>query len=123
MADAAKKRALLVEDEFLILMFLEGMIKDLGYDVAARASTLEQGFATLSGGQAFDIAILDVNLNGSLSYELAEKLRAANIPVLFSTGYGRHGLEEGYKDWPVIQKPYSEDDLKRALRQLDRSRS
>jgi hypothetical protein len=50
-----------------------------------------------------------------LSYELAERLRAANVPVLFSTGYGRKGLEARYKDWPVIQKPYSEHELRRAL--------
>jgi DNA-binding response OmpR family regulator len=117
MSGPARKRVLLVEDEFLILMFLESIVTRLGYEIAATASSLEQGFAVLSNA-SFDIAILDVNLNGAHSYRLADKLRTANVAVLFSTGYGGHGLEDRYKDWPVIQKPYDEHELERALLNL-----
>ncbi len=118
MQNATQKRVLLVEDEFLILMFLDSVLTRMGYEVAAKASNLDQGFAAISNGEAYDVAILDVNLNGSLSYQLADELRAADIPVLFSTGYGRNGLADEYKDWPVIQKPYSEPELRKALSTL-----
>lgn len=117
MRDGAK-RVFLVEDEFLILMFLDSVLTRMGYEVAAKAASLDQGFAALSNSKDFDIAILDVNLNGSLSYQLADQLKAADVPVLFSTGYGRNGLADNYKDWPVIQKPYSEPELRKALATL-----
>ena len=54
----------------------------------------------------FDAAILDLNLAGELSFPVADVLRARDIPFDFATGYGRAGIPDSYKDFPVIAKTF-----------------
>jgi len=63
----------------------------------------------------FDVAVLDVNLNGAVSNPVAELLLAQNIPFIFATGYGRNGPHEAFSSTPSLQKPFDEADLARAL--------
>ena len=50
--------------------------------------------------------MLDVNLNGQLSYPIADALAARGVPFVFSTGYDKDRMLEGYRTCPVLQKPY-----------------
>ena len=61
---AASKRVLIVEDELMIRMLLEGMLTDLGHSVAAEAGGLDEAIS-LAKQADFDLAVLDVNLNGT----------------------------------------------------------
>src|SRR5262249_15780286 len=61
---AASKRVLIVEDELMIRMLLEGMLTDLGHSVAAEAGALDEAIS-LAKQAEFDLAVLDVNLNGT----------------------------------------------------------
>ncbi len=47
----------------MIRMLLEDMLGDLGYVIAAAAGGLDEAVAAASNAD-FDVAILDVNLNG-----------------------------------------------------------
>jgi hypothetical protein len=38
-----------------------------------------------------------------------------DLPLVFSTGYGGAGIREPFRDRPVVQKPFSQADLKRTL--------
>jgi CheY-like chemotaxis protein len=108
------RRVLVVEDEMLLLMTLEDMLADLGCEAVTSASTVKQALA-LAAAQVFDIAMLDVNLNGHESYPIADALAERGVPVLFSTGYG-NGITAGYRDRPVLKKPYNHADLVETLR-------
>ena len=57
------KRILVVEDELMIRMLLEDMLGELGYTIAAEAARVEEALEAAKTGD-FDLAILDVNLNG-----------------------------------------------------------
>ena len=57
---------------------------------------------TLAG----DLALLDVNLAGELSYPVAEVLLSRNIPFVFATGYGLTALPEELRDVRVLPKPF-----------------
>ena len=104
----------LVEDEAMIRMMVADMLEDLGYRVAAEAGDI--GEATrLARSCAFDIAILDVNVNGKVISPVAEVIQARNIPFVFATGYGAQGLPEEYRDRPTLQKPFQMDTLKGML--------
>ena len=109
-ADRAEaKRVLVVEDELMIRMLLEDMLDDLGYTIAAEAGR-DRGGAGGSPRQAeFDVAILDVNLNGQPISPVAEVLVARGLPFVFATGYGERGLPEPYRDRPTLQKPFQAD--------------
>jgi len=112
-------RVFLVEDEVMIRMLLEDMLADLGYGVAASAGGLEEAIA-LARSTDFDVAILDVNLNGSSVYPVADVLAERGVPFVFSTGYGERGLSEAYRDRPTLQKPFQLEILDQALATLSR---
>ena len=105
---------LVVEDEALVAMLLEDMLADLGYQVGPMAGCLEEAMR-LAESETFDVAILDVNLNGQVSYPIAEILTRRGIPFLFATGYGARGIDPAYADATVLQKPFAQSDLGRAM--------
>ena len=101
----------MVEDEYLIRMLLEDMLADLGYDVAAAVGTIAEASAFAETGE-FDVAILDVNLDGEAIYPVADILAKRGLPFVFVTGYGESSLEEPYRDRPALQKPFQGEQLK-----------
>jgi CheY-like chemotaxis protein len=103
-------RVLIVEDEMLVAMFVEDLLGDLGYQVAGVVSHIDDGMKRAEQGD-FDIALLDVHLNGKEVFPLADILAGKNIPFIFATGYGERGLPDRYRGRPVLQKPYHPDDL------------
>jgi len=111
------KRILVVEDELMIRMLLEDMLGELGYTVAAEAARIEEALEAAKNAD-FDIAILDVNLNGQPISPVADALVARGMPFVFATGYGERGLPENYRGRPVLQKPFAKDDLERVLQTL-----
>ncbi len=103
----------MVEDEYLIRMLLEDMLADLGYAVAAAAGSARAKPRELAGKTAeFDLAILDVNIDGEEVFPVADILAARGMPFVFVTGYGGHGLPETYRSRPTLQKPFQIEDLK-----------
>jgi CheY-like chemotaxis protein len=108
------QRIFVVEDEFLIRMLLEDMLDELGYAVAGVAGRLEEA-AEMAKSGAFDLAILDVNLDGQDVFPVADILAGRGVPFVFVTGYGGRGLPEPYGSRPTLQKPFQIDDLGRTL--------
>jgi CheY-like chemotaxis protein len=113
------RRILVVEDEVLISMLLEDMLTDLGYEVAATASRVEEALA-LARTAEIDAAILDVNLNGEDVFPVADVLAGRSIPFVFATGYGERALPAAYKERPTLQKPFEQSALGRQIAQLTR---
>jgi len=107
-------RVLVVEDEMMVLMNIEGALGDLGCTAVSAAATADSALA-LVDAQDFDLAMLDVNLDGKTSYVVADALARRSIPFVFSTGYGAHGVEARFADRPVLRKPYSDQQLGAAL--------
>ena len=107
-------RVLVVEDEAAISMLLEDMLMDFGCEVVGPAARLSSAL-DLSRSETFGVAILDVNLAGEAIYPVAEVLAGRGIPFVFSTGYGGAGIKDPYRDRPVVQKPFSQHELKKTL--------
>ena len=107
-------RILVVEDEAAISMLLEDMLMDFGCEVVGPAARLSAALEMIEG-ETFDIAILDVNLAGDPIYPAAEALAQRDVPFIFSTGYGGGGIKDPYRNRPVVQKPFGQQELKRTL--------
>jgi CheY-like chemotaxis protein len=107
-------RVLVVEDEYLIRMLLEDMLGDLGYDVAAAVGTIAEASDLATTGD-FNAAVLDVNLDGTQIYPVADILTKRGLPFVFVTGYGERSLPEPYRDRPALQKPFQVEQLKTML--------
>ena len=114
--DAAGKNVLIVEDEIMIRLLLEDMLGDLGYTIAAAVGRIDDAVKLAKTGE-FDVAILDVNLNGQTVSPVAEILEARGLPFVFATGYGERGLPERFSNRPTLQKPFQQENLGRILSQ------
>lgn len=104
----------LVEDEAMIRMMVADMLEELGYRVAAEAGDINEAIK-LDNSTEFDIAILDVNVNGKVISPVAEVIQARNRPFVFATGYGAQGLPEEFRDRPTLQKPFQLETLARVI--------
>jgi len=98
----------------MVLMNMEGALADLGCSAVSVAATVDEALALLEA-ERFDLAMLDVNLDGQPSYPVADALALRSIPFVFSTGYGELGIEARFGDRPVLRKPYSDQQLGAAL--------
>jgi CheY-like chemotaxis protein len=111
------RRVLLVEDEMIVAWLLEDMLADLGCAVVGPATSVNQALAMIDA-EAIDVAVLDVNLNGQMSYPIADALAARGMPFVFSTGYHKDRLLERYRTFPALQKPFHPSELADILEKL-----
>ncbi len=107
-------KVLVVEDEAAISMLLEDMLDDFGCEIVGPAARLATALE-MARKETFVVAILDVNVAGEPIYPVAEAITQRGLPIVFSTGYGGAGIREPFRDRPVVQKPFSQADLKRTL--------
>lgn len=110
----AGKRILLVEDEALVALLLEDFLADLGAVVVGPESQLE-GAKLAAETEQLDAAILDINLHGHPSYEVADVLKRRGVPFAFATGYGKSGVDPEHRGVPVLMKPYRREDVAEVL--------
>jgi CheY-like chemotaxis protein len=101
----------------IVAWLLEDMLADLGCAVVGPAARINQALAMVET-ETIDVAVLDVNLNGQMSYPIADALAARGVPFLFSTGYDKDRLQDGYRTVPVLQKPYHRAELEDTLAKL-----
>jgi len=102
---------LLVEDEALIRMMVTDMLEELGHKVVAEAADVDKA-AMLARSTAFDLAILDVNLDGATSFPVADAIVARGIPLIFATGYDSPSMVVRYSRSVRLQKPYGIEMLR-----------
>ncbi len=114
-SELAGRRVLVIEDESFVLMLLEDTLAEIGCEVAGTASRVGEALDKV-GSLSFDVAILDVNLNGSQTLEVASRLAQAGVPFVFATGYGAAPLLSHFEGVPILQKPFQQSDLEHALR-------
>src|ERR1700744_4582976 len=107
-------RVLLVEDEIMIRMMVADMVEELGHAVAAEAGDVGRATELAQTG-LFDLAILDVNLNGTMSFPVADILIKRRIPLIFASGYALGNIPAAFDSAPKLQKPFQIDTLAKAI--------
>lgn len=115
--DLAGARVLIVEDELVVSWATQDMLEALGCIAIGPAASVSQALATIAA-QAIDVAVLDLNLSGELSYPVADALALRGVPYFFLTGYDAKSIREGYGAEIALQKPLRRHDLVRALANL-----
>jgi DNA-binding response OmpR family regulator len=105
---------MILEDEPILGFALEDMLIALGDWQVTVLTHLEEAEAFLDAGMP-QLAILDVNIHGRMSYGIADRLRAAGVPYLFATGYGDRTHPDTHVAAPTVTKPYTTRDIERAI--------
>lgn len=113
--DFKGRQVLIIEDDALVAMLLQDMLTDIGFEVVGTIDQYAEAFEKAKS-MAFDVAILDVSLNGPHTFQIAEAIADRGIAFLFSTGYNSGILPLSLRHVPLLQKPFQQSNLKQALR-------
>jgi DNA-binding response OmpR family regulator len=109
-------RILIVEDELLIALFIEEMVRKMGYRVSGIAYTIAMAHKAFAR-RNFEAVLLDVDLDGHDHPEVADLLLERGIPLAFLTGYD-YLVEPRHDSVPLLQKPFRPAQLQIVLQVL-----
>jgi signal transduction histidine kinase/CheY-like chemotaxis protein len=116
--------ALVMDDDDAVRRIAERLLGRLGFTVEAAphgTAALELARRAKAEGRSFELALLDLTVVGGLgAADIAEELRriSPNIRLIVSTGYAVDG---GSGQWDArLRKPYSIQDLARAIERVSR---
>ncbi|EJL32046.1 response regulator [Novosphingobium sp. AP12] len=112
-------QVLIIEDEPLISMQLEGLVSDLGHTVVGTAATHAQALEIFEKNPA-GLVLADIQLaDGSSGIDAVEDLlKFGNVPVIFITAYPER-LLTGERPEPtyLVTKPFQEATVRAAISQ------
>jgi two-component system, cell cycle response regulator CpdR len=106
------RTVLVVDDEPLVLEVIASMLEDLGCRVVT-ATTAIEALSKLSADPWISILLTDVNMPGMSGYELAETAtsRRSGLQVIVLSGRETDG-----HGFPIIRKPFAQEELQRTMR-------
>jgi DNA-binding response OmpR family regulator len=105
-----------VEDDALLAMHLSAMLSEQGYRVLGPFTSLRPALAALEAGMP-DAAVLDIDLNGVMSFPISDALAGANVPFLWLSGSSRSMLPERHRGHPFLPKTVEPQALLSAVAQ------
>ena len=115
----ARTSVLIIEDEPLIAMDLEQIVRDLGHDVAGVATTHEDAVAAFENSDA-GLVLADIQLaDGSSGIDAVQDILAiAPVPAIFITAFPEK-LLTGHRVEPtfLISKPFGRNTVRAAISQ------
>lgn len=117
MFDLKGLRVLVVEDSPVVAMALCDMLEDMGCVVSASAPNMASALEAIEDN-AFDAAIIDLNIRGMKSYSLLRLLDQRDKPFLISSGYADWTMPEEWQDRPRLPKPFGASLLRVRLNEL-----
>lgn len=111
-------RVLIVEDNFAVAQSLEHLLRAYDYEVVGMAPSISAAMR-IASERPFDVAILDIDLNGTSVAPVAEHVEQLGARLIFLTGYGDCELLPPHlRDRPRLDKPVDVNLLIPALRDL-----
>ncbi|MBV8534458.1 MAG: response regulator [Alphaproteobacteria bacterium] len=113
-ANLSGRRILVVEDDLMIAMLIDDVLKEAGCEVVGPLPRLAPALQAASS-ERLDGALLDINLAGELVSPVADRLIERGVPFVFLTGYGWHMLPDRFHTRPLVTKPCRQDMLLTAL--------
>jgi len=111
------RRILIVEDEPLIGMVLTDYLEDAGCQVAGPVQSADKALQ-MATEENVDAALVDGNLAGRRVDQIVSALGTRGIPFAFVTGYGREALPPGFDDAPIVEKPFTQEQVIATLERL-----
>jgi CheY-like chemotaxis protein len=107
-------RVLVAEDEYLVADEIANVLGRRGATVVGPISTVYDA-RRLAGSQVLDGAVLDVNLRGAMTWEVADIIMDRRLPLVFVSGYDPTYCPERYARVPWLSKPFVPSELVRAF--------
>jgi DNA-binding response OmpR family regulator len=113
--DLTGRRVFVVEDETMVALLIEDSLADLGCEIVGMAWRFDDALEK-ANSLSYDVAILDVNLNGDQTFPIAESLAERGQAFVFATGHSAANLPASLRNAPILHKPFDKLHLESALR-------
>jgi DNA-binding response OmpR family regulator len=97
---------LIVEDETLIALDIETILRSSGYGVVGPVPSLGQAMREARESQ-LDAAILDIRLDQKDTVPVADILTERQVPFMFLSGHGIDAVPERFRERVVLRKPFA----------------
>lgn len=104
-------RVLVLEDDVVIALDMEGMLADLGHLAVGPFCAVAAALSAIDGGAGIDFALLDHSLGRMSSVPVAQALRMRGIPFAVVTGRHQDDLPPELSSVPYLLKPVTQDAL------------
>ena len=114
-SEGSASNVLIVEDQPLIALSIEDVLRDLGCTVT-HAATVAEALIEIERA-SWDAALLDVRLADGTVYPVAELLQSKAIPFAFATG-SIDEIDARFSGAPVLTKPFGHNELEACLNAL-----
>ena len=115
-------RVLVLEDEYMIAKGLSLILEAHGASVVGPFASVAEA-REAAAREPIDGAFLDLNLGGIPSFDIADTLRARDIPVCFLTGYATRPVPARLTDQRRLAKPFSASEIAGELARFGADRS
>jgi len=103
-------RVLVVEDEYFFAEQLAQSLRQFGAKVIGPIGNLSDAMRQVQTGD-FEVAVIDLNLQGEMAFPLATVLQQQGVPYVFATGYEREAIPAEFAHVTRWEKPFDEDVL------------
>lgn len=106
---------LIVEDEALIALDLEEVVRDCGYDPDGPYGSVAESLRALDHNTP-DCAVLDVRILDGEVFPVADRLQQRQVSIIFYSGHANQSdLRRRYPTAQICMKPASHTDLMEAI--------
>jgi DNA-binding response OmpR family regulator len=112
--DIAGLRVMVFEDDFLLAGTLADVLGRLGCTVVRCIAMFDHAMEAVAT-EDFDIAVVDLQLQGITAYPLLDRLAERGIPCIIASCRSRADIPPRYASVPTISKPYTASELRRAI--------
>ena len=107
----AIRSVLVVEDEMIVAMLMEDLLRSLGVKEVYIATDVKSALKLLET-RPVDCAVLDLWVRDGDTMAVADILVDKGIPFVFSSGSDAGAIAERHAARPLISKPFLDDDFK-----------
>jgi DNA-binding response OmpR family regulator len=110
-------RVLVVEDDYYVAAEICDALRASGAEIIGPSPDIAHGLH-LVRSERIDCAVLDIELHGDLSFDLAHELKRRGTPSVFATGYDDSVLPREFSTSIYLEKPVNLDALLQAVQSL-----
>ena len=101
------QRILVVEDDFYIAEDMASQLEAGGAKVVGPVASVDAAIVLIEQSERIDGAVVDVNLQGVMSWPIADALLRRGVPFVFATGYDKTSIPARYAEIVCCEKPCS----------------
>ena len=116
MTSAEAKRLLVVEDDPVIAMLMEDILRDLGPEVFVNL-TLTHALLEIDAHEV-DAVLLDMHLRGESAHPMVLALIERKLPFLVLSGSDQSALQQEFPQVRLLPKPFGKVQLEQSVREL-----